>query len=217
MDIVKERFGCLCAMPVLPLRTPWYDCISRQYIQRDAMHYNARMSRATPSISLRAVLLLLIVLLQLLSPLLHGHFGTPKQTGLHVHTALSGAVDSHFQSLGYSYHRTSSHEGGGLARELVLTSKEPFEVDVESAISPTDLAAFLAVAAGPGLSALTFLLLAALACSAISSPVFRPAPIRARWHDRFNRPPPAQAPPLACRFSAGGRHARHGVAEHLIR
>lgn len=162
------------------------------------MRYNARMSRATLSISLRAVLLLLIVLLQLLSPLLHGHFGIPKQTGLHVHTALSGAVDSHFQSLGSSHHRASAHEGYALDRELALTSREPFEVDVEPSIGPTDLAGFLWAAAGPGLSALTFLLLAALACSAISRPVFRPAPIRARWRDRINRTPPAQAPPPAC-------------------
>ncbi|KWR88346.1 hypothetical protein RM96_20215 [Cupriavidus sp. IDO] len=153
------------------------------------------MPRATASISLRAIMLLVIVLTQLLSPLLHGHLGTPKQTGLHVHTALSGTVDSHFQSLDSSRHQASSLEVDAADHDLALTSKEPFEVDVELAIGPLELAAFL-LAAGPAVSALTFILLAALACSTRSRPAFRPAPIRARWRDRINRPPPAQAPPL---------------------
>lgn len=161
------------------------------------MRYNVCMLRATPSVSLRAVLLLAIVLAQLLSPLLHGHLGTPKQVGLHVHTALSGAVDSHSHSHGFFHHQASYREADAVGHDLVLTCKEPFEVDVEPAISPMDLTAFLWTAAGPGVSALTFILLAALACSAVSRPAFRPAPIRARWRDRISRPPPAQAPPLA--------------------
>ena len=130
-------------------------------------------------------MLLIIVLMQLLSPLLHGHLGTPKQAGLHVHTALSVAVDSHFQS--------TSFVGG---HDWVLTNPEPFEVDVEPAIGPVDLTALLCAASAAGISALTFFLLAALACASVSRAAYRPAPIRARWRDRINRPPPAQAPPL---------------------
>ena len=151
----------------------------------EKLHYNARMSRASLSVSLRAVMLLIIVLMQLLSPLLHGHLGTPKQAGLHVHTALSVAVDSHFQS--------TSFVGG---HDWVLTNPEPFEVDVEPAICPVDLTALLCAASAAGISALTFFLLAALACASVSRAAYRPAPIRARWRDRINRPPPAQAPPL---------------------
>ena len=131
-------------------------------------------------------MLLIIVLMQLLSPLLHGHLGTPKQAGLHVHTALSVAADSHFQS-------TSFAVGG---HDWVLSSPEPFEVDVEPAIGPVELAALLFVASAAGVFALTFFLLAALACASASRPAYRPAPVGARWRDRINRPPPAQAPPL---------------------
>lgn len=156
------------------------------------------MSRATLSVSLRAAMLLLIMVMQLLSPLLHGHLGTPRQTGLHVHTALSGAVDSHFSTLEYSHHQTLALNRDAVDHDLSLTCKEPFEVDVEPAISPLELAAFLLAASGPGVSALTFILLAALACCARSRPAFQPAPIRARWRDRINRPSPAQAPPRFC-------------------
>ncbi|MCP1170873.1 MAG: hypothetical protein ACTHNO_12775 [Ralstonia sp.] len=142
------------------------------------------------------MLLLTIVLMQLLSPLLHGHLGTPKQFGLHVHTAVPAAVDSHFQSVAFA-HRPLIEESAVAGRhDLTLTSQEPFEVDVEPAIGPADLGAFLWAAAAPGVSALTFLLLAALALAAVLRPAYRPTPVRARWRDRINRPPPAQAPPL---------------------
>lgn len=142
------------------------------------------------------MLLLTIVLMQLLSPLLHGHLGTPKQFGLHVHTAVPAAVDSHFQSVAFT-HRPLIEESAVAGRhDLTLTNKEPFEVDVEPAIGPADLGAFLWAAAAPGVSALTFLLLAALALAAVLRPAYRPTPVRARWRDRINRPPPAQAPPL---------------------
>ena len=141
-------------------------------------------------------MLLIIVLMQLLSPLLHGHLGTPKQAGLHVHTALSVAADSHFQSPSFAYGPLSAAPVAVGGHELVLTSPEPFEVDVESAIGPVDLTALLCVASAAGVSALTFFLLAALACASVSRPAYRPAPVRACWRDRINRPPPAQAPPL---------------------
>lgn len=158
--------------------------------------YNPHMPRATTSNSLRAMLLLTIVLMQLLSPLLHGHLGTPKQSGLHVHTALPAAVDSHFQSVSFA-HLPPIEESVAIGlHDWALTSQEPFEVDVEPAIGPADLGAFLWAAAAAGVSALTFLLLAALARAAVFRPAYRPAPVRARWRDRINRPPPAQAPPL---------------------
>ncbi|MGC5887297.1 hypothetical protein [Ralstonia pseudosolanacearum] len=142
------------------------------------------------------MLLLTIVLMQLLSPLLHGHLGTPKQSGLHVHTALPAAVDSHFQSISFAYRPPAEESTTSYLHDWALTSQEPFEVDVEPAIGPADLAAFLWVAAVAGVAALTFLLLAALAGAAVLRPAYRPAPILARWRDRINRPPPAQAPPL---------------------
>ncbi|WP_315862372.1 hypothetical protein [Ralstonia soli] len=141
-------------------------------------------------------MLLIIVLAQLLSPLLHGHLGTPKQAGLHVHTALPVAADSHFQSTLFGHGRLSAELNAIGDHDWVLTSQEPFEVDVELAIGPADLAAFLWAASSAGISALTFFLLAALACAGALRPAYRPAPMRARWRDRINRPPPAQAPPL---------------------
>jgi hypothetical protein len=163
---------------------------------KGTLRYNSQMSRATASLSLRAMLLLTIVLMQLLSPLLHGHLGTPKQSGLHVHTALPAAVDSHFQSVSFAHRPPAIAEVAPRLHDWALTSQEPFEVDVEPAIGPADLAAFLWAAAAAGVSALTFLLLAALAGAAVLRPAYQPAPVRARWRDRINRPPPAQAPPL---------------------
>ncbi|MCT7314176.1 hypothetical protein N5J06_24670 [Ralstonia sp. CHL-2022] len=142
------------------------------------------------------MLLLTIVLMQLLSPLLHGHLGTPKQFGLHVHTALPGAVDSHLQSISFAHRPSEEASVASSFHDWALTSQEPFEVDVEPAIGPAELGAFLWAAAAPGVSALTFLLLAALALAALLRPTYRPTPVRARWRDRINRPPPAQAPPL---------------------
>ncbi|WP_316654723.1 hypothetical protein [Ralstonia condita] len=160
------------------------------------MPYNARMPRAIPSYSLRAMLLLVIVLTQLLSPLLHGHLGTPKQTGLHVHPALSGAVDSHSLALRSPHDASLSPGAETTGRHVAMLNKEPLEVDVDPALRPLDLAAFLFAAAAPGVSALTFLLLAALACAALWRPAYRPVPALARWRDRINRPQPAQGPPL---------------------
>jgi len=140
------------------------------------------MSRATPSLSLRVVLLL-IVLAQLLIPLLHGHFGTPKQTGLHVHSALSGTVDSHSGSAAARHHEA-------------LTSAEPFAVGVEPAIEPLALSPLLLAAAAVGVPALTLMLLAALACCAAPRRACRRPSPPTRWRDRINRPPPSQAPPL---------------------
>ena len=162
----------------------------------EKLQYNVHMSRASLSVSLRAAMLLIIVMMQLLSPLLHGHLGTPKQAGLHVHTALPVAADSHFQSTSFAdRHRSASPDAVG-GPDWVLTSQEPFEVDVEPAISSVELTALLCAASAAGVSALTFFLLAALACASVSRPAYRPAPVRARWRHRINRPPPAQAPPL---------------------
>ncbi|WP_316666969.1 hypothetical protein [Ralstonia psammae] len=142
------------------------------------------------------MLLLTIVLMQLLSPLLHGHLGTPKQFGLHVHTALPAAVDSHFQSTSFGHRPPTEDSAETSPHDWAVKSQEPFEVDVEPAIGPAELAAFLWAASAAGVSPLTFLLLAALACASVSRPAPRPTPLRARWRDRINRPPPAQAPPL---------------------
>lgn len=160
------------------------------------MPYNARMPRATPSFPLRAIMLLVIVLTQLLGPLLHGHLGTPKQTGLHVHTALSGAGDSHFRTVGSPSHAAASLDAAVSGHDQALMSKEPLEVDVDPALGALNQAAFLFAIAAPGVSALTFLLLAALACVALWRPAYRPVPVVARWRDRINRPSPAQGPPL---------------------
>ena len=175
------------------------DCTSlvvRHRQMKGTLRYNPRMPRATASLSLRAMLLLTIVLMQLLSPLLHGHLGTPKQSGLHVHTALPAAVDSHFAPISFTHRPSAETSATTDLHGLALTSQEPFEVDVEPAMGPADLAAFLWAAAAAGVSALTFLLLAALARAAALRPAYRPTPVRARWRDRINRPPPSQAPPL---------------------
>ncbi|MBU69954.1 MAG: hypothetical protein CL858_31790 [Cupriavidus sp.] len=155
------------------------------------------MLRATPSASLRVVLLI-IVLAQLLIPLLHGHFGTPKQTGLHVHSAFSGMVDSHF-GYGEFFNQEASSLGQQIAHDhgTGLKSAEPFAVGVEPAIEPLNLSSLILAAAAVGLSALTFMLLASMACcTAAARRVYCLPPPPPRWRDRINGPPPSQAPPL---------------------
>ncbi|AVA35250.1 hypothetical protein C3Z06_17635 [Cupriavidus metallidurans] len=143
------------------------------------------MTRATASIPLRGALLLIIVLAQLLTPLLHGHIGTPNQTGLHVHTSPSRSFDSESLSGHGDHHR---HAFG--------SHREPFEVDVETAIGPLSFSLLLQAAAVLGASVLTFVLLAALAVYITPRRAWRPASPRGRWSSRVGWPPPAQAPPI---------------------
>jgi hypothetical protein len=146
------------------------------------------MTRATLSVPLRGALLLIIVLAQLLTPLLHGHIGTPTQTGLHVHTTPSRSVDSHsrFELLpGHEHHH-----------HAFASHREPFEVDVETGIGPASFTLLLLAAAVLGASVLTFLLREALAVHAMPRPRWRAVPRCGRWSSRVSRPPPAQAPPL---------------------
>ena len=78
---------------------------------------------------MRSALLLLIMVAQLLIPLLHSHFGTPNQAGLHIHAAPSRVADSHF-------HLFVAH---GSFTDVDEDHVEPFEVDVQDAIQPLDL------------------------------------------------------------------------------
>ncbi len=148
-----------------------------------------------PSVSLRGVVLVLFVLTQLLTPLLHGHFGTPIQTGLHVHAGLPGETDSHFWVAALSMD-TTVPEGLQKADHVdsPLASGDSFEVDVESGLGPLVLAALIQPGVLPGLSILTFVLLAALARGFTRRSPFHPAPAP-RWRTCFSHPPPAQAPP----------------------
>ncbi|WP_043008193.1 hypothetical protein [Comamonas testosteroni] len=145
------------------------------------------MSRATQRLSLRSALLLLIMAAQLLIPLLHGHFGTPNQSGLHVHTTPSRIADSHF-------HLFREHDALGeqFADQI---QAEPFEVDVQNALQPLDLPApLLAVI---GLTLLTLGLRASLMRCIAARPVPRLKPPHrlSHWQGRLIRPSPAQAPP----------------------
>jgi len=149
------------------------------------------MSNAMTSISLRGGMLLIIVSAQLLTPLLHGHIGIPKQTGLHMHVGLSGTADSQFRS-----HDASNGSLDGLHVAGSQLNAEPVEVDVEPAIGPLALAVPILAVAVLGVSALTFMLLAALARCATPLRAFYSAPVRARWRKHISRPPLAQAPPL---------------------
>lgn len=131
----------------------------------------------------RGALLLLLFAMQLLTPLLHGHLGTPKLHGLHVHTALQGAVNS--------YSPSASSAGSA-----ALIAVEPLEVDVQTAIGP--IAFSLHVQAADVLIGLVF---AFLLFAARPLPVFRRLPWRERtpprWRGSDSRPPPAHAPPFA--------------------
>ncbi|WER48917.1 hypothetical protein CupriaWKF_29630 [Cupriavidus sp. WKF15] len=153
------------------------------------------MSRAIPGASLRGAALVLFVLTQLLTPLLHGHFGTPKQTGLHVHAGLPAETDSHFRTAAFS---TGTAASAGLEdhahADSSQASADAFEVDVESGIGPLALAALLQPGVLPALSILTLGLLAALASGSTRRSAFPPAPVP-RWRYCFSHPPPAQAPP----------------------
>ncbi|MDR3066577.1 MAG: hypothetical protein LBV05_13890 [Comamonas sp.] len=146
------------------------------------------MSRAIQRLSLRSALLLLIMAAQLLIPLLHGHFGTPNQSGLHVHTTPSRMADSHF-------HLFSKHDALGEQLDDQALA-EPFEVDVQNALQPLDLlpAPLLAVM---GLALLTLGLRASLMRCIAARPVPRPRPAHrlSHWQGRIIRPSPAQAPP----------------------
>lgn len=145
------------------------------------------MFRADRPSFLRGALLLLLFAMQFLTPLLHGHLGTPKLHGLHVHTALQGAVNS------YSPSASSPLPAGSAA----LIAVEPLEVDVQTAIGP--IAFSLHVQAADVLIGLVF---AFLLFAARPLPVFRRLPWRQRtpprWRGSDSRPPPAHAPPLAC-------------------
>lgn len=136
-------------------------------------------------------MLLLIMVAQLLIPLLHGHFGTPKLAGLHVHAAPSHTVDAPF------------HAGPALALPSALHDREAlqgaetFEVDVQSALQPLDLL-LMPLLAAVGLALLTLGLRAARMRCTAPRPAPHPEPERLSpcWRGRVIRPFPAQAPPL---------------------
>jgi hypothetical protein len=132
-------------------------------------------------------LLLLLFAMQLLTPLLHGHLGTPKLHGLHVHTALQGAVNSYSPSVSSSAGHTGS----------ALIAVEPIEVDVQTAIGP--IAFSLHVQAADVLIGLVFAFLL-FALPPLQAPRRLPRRERAppRWRSGDSRPPPAHAPPCAC-------------------
>ena len=146
------------------------------------------MSHAIQRPSLRSALLLLIMAAQLLIPLLHGHFGTPNQSGLHVHTTPSRIADSHFH-LFTGHDSLSDHD-------VHQAQSEPFEVDVQNALQPLDLlpVPLLAVI---GLTLLTWGLRASLMRCTAARPTPPPEPAHrlSRWQGRVIRPSPAQAPP----------------------
>lgn len=148
------------------------------------------MFRADRPSFCRGALLLLLFAMQLLTPLLHGHLGTPKLHGLHVHTALHGAVNSYSPS-------ASSPSSALPAGSAALIAVEPLEVDVQTAIGP--IAFSLHVQAADVLIGLVF---AFLLFAARPLPVFRRLPWRQRtpprWRGSDSRPPPAHAPPFAC-------------------
>ncbi|TPQ33483.1 hypothetical protein C2U69_24610 [Cupriavidus pinatubonensis] len=146
------------------------------------------MSRAIPRASLRGAVLVLFILTQLLTPLLHGHFGTPIQTGLHVHAGLPAETDSHFPAA------ASQMRDDAARADSSLASGDSLEVDVESGVGRLVLGALIQPAVLPGLSILTLVLLAALASDVSRRVPFYRAPAP-RWRYRFSRPPPAQAPP----------------------
>jgi hypothetical protein len=144
------------------------------------------MLHAIRSLSLKSALLLLIMLGQLLIPLLHSHFGTPNQAGLHIHAAPSRVADSHF-------HLFVAH---GSFVDMDEQHVEPFEVDVQDALQPLDLLALPALAV-IGLALLTLGLRAARMRSIAPRPAPLAEPVRLspRWRGRVIRPCPAQAPP----------------------
>ncbi|WP_428144894.1 hypothetical protein [Delftia acidovorans] len=137
---------------------------------------------------MRSALLLLIMVAQLLIPLLHSHFGTPNQAGLHIHAAPSRVADSHF-------HLFVAH---GSFTDVDEDHVEPFEVDVQDAIQPLDLVP-MPLLAVVGLVLLTLGLRAARMRCIAPRPALplQPTRLSPRWRGRVIRPSPAQAPPLA--------------------
>ena len=146
------------------------------------------MLHAIRRLSPKSALLLLIMVAQLLIPLLHSHFGTPNQAGLHIHAAPSRVADSHF-------HLFVAH---GSFIDMDEQPVEPFEVDVQDALQPLDLLP-MPLLAVIGLALLTLGLRAARMRSIAPrpAPIAPPLRLSARWRGRVIRPSPAQAPPLA--------------------
>lgn len=143
----------------------------------------------------RGVLLLLLFLLQLLTPLLHGHFGTPGRTGWHMHVFQQSAMYGYSQMPhGIPVEVGAAAQSG--SGDAVAVAQEPLEVDVQTAIGPL----LMTLEARPAA------VLVALACALVAllgtldnAPPLRWRPRTAlpprRWRGPA-RPPPAQAPPL---------------------
>ena len=150
------------------------------------------MSRVIQGVSLRSAVLLLIMVAQLLIPLLHGHFGTPNQAGLHVHATSSRLADSHFYLLAAHV----SFDGMG-EHDALPGDAEPFEVDVQHSLQSLDLLP-LPLQAIIGLALLTLGLRAARMRCIAPRPSRRWVPERLspRWRGCVIRPSPARAPPL---------------------
>ncbi len=137
---------------------------------------------------MRSAVLLFIMVAQLLIPLLHGHFGTPNQAGLHVHAMPSRGADSHFLCAA----RDSLSE-----QQKDSLQAEPFEVDVQAALQPLDTFP-MPLLAVVGLALLTMGLRAArMRCVAPRlMPRLYPPPRIPRWRGRVIKPSPSRAPPL---------------------
>jgi len=134
-------------------------------------------------------MLLLLFTMQLLTPLLHGHFGTPKLTGLHVHLLQQSAIYSYSHSAEAGDVAAAAQSGG---TDAVAVALEPREVDVQTAIGPLLLA--LDVRPVERLVGLIFAFV--VLASAMPMPRWRPRPIRLRVRRGEARRPPAQAPPF---------------------
>lgn len=135
-------------------------------------------------------MLLLIMAAQLLIPLLHSHFGSPNQAGLHVHALPSRAALSEVRVQTPASAAVDTH-----GHPAALKIGEPFEVDVQDALQPLDQLP-LPLLAAAGLALLTLGLQAARMRCIASRPSPRAAPERPNPRGRVVRPSPARAPPL---------------------
>ncbi len=145
------------------------------------------MFRADRPSFCRGALLILLFAMQLLTPLLHGHLGTPKLHGLHVHTALPGAVNS--------YSPSASTPAGHAGSALVAV--EPPEVDVQTAIGPIAFSLHVQAAADVLIGLVFAFLLLAVPPLQAPRRLQRRERTPPRWRSGGSRPPPALAPPFA--------------------
>lgn len=152
------------------------------------------MSRTDGKHFLNGVMLLLLLAMQLVAPLLHAHFGTPKLKGLHVHTALPTAVNSYLPSDHVNASaQVDARDASHITHAPNANGSEPLEVDIEDGIAPATFSMYAHPMAAL-VCLIAFVVLLAPRLAPTRARRYRRERTPPRWHGG-STPPPAHAPP----------------------